>query len=224
MPRNVRGSQGSKAFGFALRTVLKATSQLRDMDTLMDTLRSHKDGLLGGLLVNLDNQRSDAAARAKVAIGALAEAPAPKLDASELRGKRLSKKLRKGLRKHSREASSLLTEVLSDESKAVELHSLRKEVKKIRYLTELAARHHAQLSSLTKWQESLGAIHDIDVAIAYLKGVGANSGRTILELQRVRHAKYQTFVRDYGATRAPGAKGAFPVGALAPAGRSPVKG
>ena len=225
MPRSVRVSRGSRKFSFALRTMLKATSQLRDMDTLKDTLKSYRGSLPGGLLTNLENQRSDAAARAKAAIGALSQLPAPQLDTSELRGKRLSRRLRKGFRKHRREASSLLTNVLTDESKAVELHSLRKEIKKMRYLTELAGKPPARLSSLVKWQDSLGAIHDLDVAISYLKGIGGVSGKAIPELQRARHSKYLAFVHDFRSAQmqALSEGDEMPVGELAPAGPSPAR-
>jgi len=223
-PRRVRSSQDSKRLDLALRTVMKATSQLRDTDTLMDTLKSHTGSLPDGLLVNLGNQRSDIAVRARMAIVALAEVPAPKLDASELRGKRLSKRLRKGFRRHSKKASFLLTRVLRDESKVVELHSLRKEVKKVRYLSELADKPPQRLSSLAKWQDSLGAIHDIDVAIAYLKGLGADFGRAILELQRDRHSKYMAFVRDFRTAQVQALReeGALSLGALAPTDLSPA--
>lgn len=216
MPRGVRGSRRSKRFDLTLRALLKATSQLRDMDTFMDTLESHESSLPPGLLVILENQRSDAAARAKMVIGALAEVPAPKVGASELTGRRLTKKLRKRLRRHSKQAASLLTDVLTDESKAAELHLLRKEVKKIRYLAEITAKPPAGLLSLAKWQESLGAIHDIDVAVAHLNEVGAGSGRAIVELQRARHLEYLKFVRD--CRRALGEDGELPAGAPAPTG------
>ena len=227
LPRSARDSQDSKTFNFTLRSVLKATSQLRDMDTLMVTLKTCKGSLPPGLLVGLENQRSDSAARAKATIGALADVQVPELDTSKLRGRGLSKRFKKDVRKHSKKASSLLTQVLDDESKMVELHSLRKEVKKLRYLLELADKTPARLSSLAKWQDSLGAIHDLDVAIAYLKGVGAGSGRgAILELQRARHSNYLAFVRAYRADRmqALGEAGTPPVGELAPANLGPVGG
>ena len=198
LPRRMRASPDSKRFDFALRSVLKATSQLRDIDTLMVTLESHKDSLPPGLLVGLENQRIDAAARAKAAIGVLAEVRAPELDTSGIGGKQLSGRLRKRVRKHSKAASEMLTDVLNDESKVKELHSLRKEVKKIRYMVELADKTPARLSSLVKWQESLGAIHDLDVAIAYLEGAEAVSKRrAIIELRQARHSSYLKFVRDY---------------------------
>jgi CHAD domain-containing protein len=224
MSRTVRNSQDSKTFNLALKSVMKATSQLRDLDTLMVTLKSYKGNLPNGILVSLENQRSDSAARAKVTIGALADVQLGELDTSKLRGKRLSRRFRKDVRKHSKKASSLLTQVLNDESKAVELHSLRKEVKKLRYLLELADKTPARFSSLAKWQDSLGAIRDLDVAIAYLKGIGAGPGRgAILELQRARRSNYLAFVRAYRTDRmqALGEGGALPVGALAPANLGP---
>ena len=224
MPRKVRNSKDSKAFNFALKSVMKATSQLRDLDTLMVTLKSFKGNLPPGILVNLENQRSDSAARAKVTIGALAGVQVPALDTSKLRGKKLSRRFRKGARKHSREASSLLTQVLNDESKVVELHSLRKEAKKMRYMLELADKTPKRFSPLAKWQESLGAIHDLDVAIAYLKGVGSAPARgTIPELQRARHSNYLAFVQAYRSDRmqALGEGGAQPVAELAPANLGP---
>jgi len=219
LPRRVRSSQDSKTFNAALKSVLKATSQLRDMDTLTVTLKSCRGNLPVGPVVSLENQRSDTAARAKETVAALSDSKVPELEASRLRGRRLSKRFRKGVRKHSKMASALLTQVLNDESKAVELHSLRKEVKKLRYLLELADKTPARLPSLSRWQESLGAIHDLDVAIAYLKRVAAGPGRgAILELQRERHSNYLAFVRAYRADRTQ-ALGECepPAGPLAPA-------
>ena len=224
MPRPIRDSQDSKSFTLALKSVLKATSQLRDIDTLTVTLKSCK-GVSPGLLLNLENQRSDSAARARDTIGALADIQVPELDVTTLRGKRLSRRFKKGVREHSKKASSLLIQVLNDESRVVELHSLRKEVKKLRYLLELADKVPERLSSLAKWQESLGAIHDLDVAIAYLKTLDAGSGRgAILDLQSARHSNYMAFVRAYRADRmqALGEGGAPSVGALKQASLGPA--
>lgn len=225
LPRSVRGSQDSKRYDFALKSVLKATSQLRDMDTLLNTLDSHKGSLPAWLLVNLGNQRSDAAARAKAAVSVIAEVPTPEFDASMVGGRCLSKKLRKRVRKHSKAATTLLAEVLNDESKAVELHSLRKEVKKTRYLVELADKVPARLTSLTKWQDALGAIHDLDVAVSFLEGVDADSKRgTIVELKDVRHSEYLKFVRECrsGLVQALGKGGTLRLDTLA-SGLSPAE-
>jgi CHAD domain-containing protein len=62
-----------------------------------------------------------------------------------------------------------LRKVVKDESMIEELHILRKEVKKLRYLLELVEESPQELPMLSKWQESLGAIHDLDIAMVYLQ-------------------------------------------------------
>jgi len=196
LPNGSRTSEVSRRFGFTLKSALKSTSQLRDLDTLTETLDSHKSYLPPELLVRLGNQRSDAAARAKTAISVFTEVPAPDFEPTES-GKKISRRLRKRVRSRDRTIARLLTDVLNDESKVEELHALRKEVKKMRYLLELSDGGSARLLTLTKWQESLGAIHDLDVAVGYLEKSGFDSKRgAILNLLRARRANYLRFVRD----------------------------
>jgi CHAD domain-containing protein len=198
LPKEIRTSQESRRFGLALKSVLRATSQLRDSDTLLDTLEAHKDSLPAEILVNLKNQRSDMAARAKAATDLLTEIPTPDLESPQIRGKKASRRLRSRIRKQGRMATKLLPTVLGDESKVAELHSLRKDVKKLRYLLELADKSPPELPVMTRWQESLGAIHDLDVAASYLRSqTDQESERTVRELLRIRHAYYLKFVNEY---------------------------
>ena len=197
LPRRVRTSQASRRFDLLLKSALKRTSQLRDLDTLMSTLSEHRGSLPNGLLVTLGNQRSDAAAGAKAACDVLSESPPPGVDPSEVKGKRLSRRLRKRARKSGRGAAELLAEVLADESKVDELHALRVDVKKLRYLLELSERSPPELTVVTRWQESLGAIHDLDVAIRFLRGSDVElKGWAVEELQRSRHRGYLKFVSE----------------------------
>ena len=128
LPRAVRESPDSSGFDLALRSVMKSTSQLRDLDTLIETLEAHRAGIPDGLLVSLENQRSDAAARARAPVSVLTDITVPDLEPSDVKGKRASRRLRKRVKKGSRSASELLTNVLHDEDKVEELHSLRKEI------------------------------------------------------------------------------------------------
>lgn len=198
LPRRIRSSQTSRRFDLLLRSALKRTSQLRDLDTLTSTLKEHRTSLPANLFVTLENQRSDAAARARGALDLLADAPPPDIDPSEIRGRRLSKRLRKKVREHGQASVRLLSDVLSDESKVEELHTLRKEVKKLRYLLELSKDAPPELEVVTRWQESLGAVHDLDVAMQYLQGRDFElKGRAIDELHRSRHQSYLRFIGGY---------------------------
>jgi CHAD domain-containing protein len=198
LPKEIRNSQSSRNFGLILRSILKATSQLRDLDTQIITLEPYREVLMDLVLVTLSNQRSDAAARAKAATDLLAGSPPPDLDQLVTRSKGLSRRLRRRIKKRGRLVSALLDQVLKDETKVEELHTLRKEVKKLRYYLELAEQTPAELPVLTRWQESLGVIRDLDVAIEYLGSTSLNfKDRIAQELVLKRHRKYVNFVREY---------------------------
>jgi CHAD domain-containing protein len=197
LPKSVRALQTSKRFDLLLKSMLNRTSQLRDLDTLVSTLKEHSSSLPRELMVGLENQRSDAAARAKAACDVLADSPPPDVDPSEISGKKLSRRLRKRARKHGRATAELLSEVLQDESKLEELHSLRIEVKKMRYLLELPGKTPPQLATVTRWQESLGAIHDLDVALRFLEERDVElKGWAVDEFRRSRHRAYLKFVGE----------------------------
>jgi CHAD domain-containing protein len=198
LPRHVRVSQGFRRFGLVLKGTLKATSQLRDLDTLMDTFELHKGEIPEQILVTLSNKRSDAAARATASAELITETPPHDFEPGTVRGKGTSRRLRKRIKKRSQIVTSLLRQVLRDETRVTELHTLRKEVKKLRYLLELVGGIPAELDVLTRWQNSLGTIRDLDVAIDYLRSSKVDFGNVIVrELDRSRHSKYANFVREY---------------------------
>jgi CHAD domain-containing protein len=197
LPKSVRALQTSKRFDLLLKSMLNRTSQLRDLDTLMSTLKEHSSSLPRELMVGLENQRSDAAARAKAACDVLADSPPPDVDPSEISGRTLSRRLRKRARKHRRATAELLSEVLQDESKVEELHSLRIEVKKLRYLLELPEKTPPELPTVTRWQDSLGAIHDMDVALRFLEERDVElKGWALVNLRRSRHRAYLKFIGE----------------------------
>jgi CHAD domain-containing protein len=200
LPKGLREYPDSKRFDVAVKRTMRATSQLRDLDTLLETLGAQP--IPADTMTNLQNQRSDFAADAREVIISLAETPGPRLHPGQVKGRKVSRRLRNRIRRQGRAAADLIREVVDDEAKVAELHSLRKEVKRLRYLLELADRGSPEAATLAMWQESLGAIHDLDVAIAYLQGKDIEFARTIRSIQRTRHARYLTFVnkRVLGST------------------------
>lgn len=199
LPKAVRNSQASRQFEVSLKSVSKATSQLRDLDTLLETLEPYRRALPEDVFRRLGNQRSDAAVGAKVASSVLVDVPSPGFGGSEPRGRKLSRHLRRSIKKHSIRASELLSKVVQDETKIAELHGLRKEVKKLRYLCELAVVAPRDLAVLTKWQGHLGAIHDLDVALDFIRRTPESTGRVASALERARHARYHRFLREWQA-------------------------
>ena len=97
-----------------------------------------------------------------------------KLDKTNLK-KINSKKI---LTKYENRISSIIEEiqqlipvVISDESKIIKLHYMRKLAKKLRYLLEIDPNHSYQhvIDNMKSFQEYLGSIHDCDITIDFLK-------------------------------------------------------
>ncbi len=99
-----------------------------------------------------------------------------------------------------------LPAVLSHSSKVEELHRLRKDFRKLRYILETvpaadrkrhmkkAARAAGRDLELKELQALLGLIHDSDVTIEYLHGK-PGSGRILKKEIKSRKQMYQKFVR-----------------------------
>jgi CHAD domain-containing protein len=196
LPRDSRRSEAYKRFSATLGSLLKATSRVRDLDTLTLTLKRTRASLPAGLLSNLNNERADALRRAKSSMEAVSGAFPPPVDFSQIDSKRLTRRLRKRIDKRNNVVMGLLDKVLSDESRVEDLHVMRKEAKKLRYLLELADKNPPDLPALERWQDSLGAIHDLDVAMAYLrmKRWDFAKERALAELGRRRHLGFLQFV------------------------------
>jgi|SRR5579863_1640926 len=195
LPRLVRNDQGSKRFSAALKLVLRATSHVRDLDILRETLKAMGDMMPHVLLVNLENQRSDAAARARDALSMVVGVPQSDYRLQELKSKKLTKRMRKVSKRRLEAVKRISAPVLDDESRVSELHALRKKVKQLRYLLETVDRGSDELSVLTKSQEQLGSIHDWDVALLYIKENSLDGKESLTgRLEKERRQAYLEFV------------------------------
>ena len=105
--------------------------------------------------------------------------------------------------------------IVSDDSKIDELHEVRKDAKKLRYLFELLLNKdkenegsekgidkdkesgHKILSRLEKIQKLLGDIHDYDITIDYLNqhpSGGSSLPKVLTNIKKIRKRKYNEFV------------------------------
>ncbi|MDF0681631.1 MAG: CHAD domain-containing protein [Candidatus Nitrosocosmicus sp.] len=117
--------------------------------------------------------------------------------------------------------------VIGDDRKITELHELRKDSKKLRYLIELVINkdgndtskrninddtdvlidnnNHKILEHLEKIQGMLGDIHDCDIALDYLRQHQNSNNplitNTIANIIKVRKAKFNDFVNYGKSTR-----------------------
>jgi CHAD domain-containing protein len=203
LPKETRRSNGYEKFSSSLRAFRRATSQVRDFDTLIETLRTVKASLPEGLVDALSNAREKATTRAMAAAHALSEASMPVIDLRRLGGKRTFKRLSRRTNRRIRVLERLMEQMETEKLEPEELHALRIEAKKLRYLLELVGEHPSELAALEKWQKDLGIIHDLDMAVAYLRGQRRkpSTHAALVELIERRGESYQRLVQ--GQSKAP---------------------
>jgi CHAD domain-containing protein len=133
------------------------------------------------------------------------------------------KRILKIIRKLKTNMDSQIPAVISDKSKVSELHQVRKDTKKLRYVIELLliSKEYEEkdnrvrqtdvvnpinkdirriLAYLEKLQDILGDIHDYDITLEYLKKKQKADKliitNTITNIQNIRNTKFDQFV-DY---------------------------
>jgi CHAD domain-containing protein len=203
LPKRVRKSADFRRFGRAIGNLLRATSGIRDIDTTAKTLESLRGVLPPEFSAGLAEERKSEGRKAEAAMNALLRLTPPVLGRKPVSRRKLSARLTKKARRRERVVESVLKKVLKDESRIKELHTLRIEVKKMRYLAELTKSRTRKVKALVGWQDALGRIRDIDVAIARLKGKPTDYSEVVSRLSQDRHLAYLKFVSQFEATPVP---------------------
>ncbi len=132
----------------------------------------------------------------------------------KISNKRSKKRFSKVIGKFATRIEHNLPIVVNDNEKVTELHELRKDCKKLRYLLELLPDNSSRdqrserddyvsklIEKLEKVQDILGITHDYDTIIAYLnrrKSTGSRSTQIysiLAKINRERQNQYEDFVK-----------------------------
>lgn len=187
----------------AYKEFFSANSRVRDCDIIRSKLG---EGTTGGI----ERKRKSALKRALELARDVQGLPA--LDISRVEGKKLDARADKVAGRLLGGVKERLPVAIADAREREELHELRKDLKKLRYVLEIlpaGARkgHEASLAKeirangpvearLKELQDMIGAIHDCDITIDYLKS--ARKGGEMLQKQVAeRGALYEKFVKAF---------------------------
>jgi CHAD domain-containing protein len=134
----------------------------------------------------LKKRRETKLARARKVALSLRDVRRPQIDESDLPPNKLEARFNKVVASLVEDIELSLPVVLTNPDKIKELHELRKDCKKLRYLLELIPHQdsnssnnkdvndkdiHSMITTLEDIQDILGSIHDNDTAISFLKQV-----------------------------------------------------
>ena len=229
-PKQIRKKKKIKEFANVGKRLFRINSKIRDIDIIIEKLA--KEGKMPEQQLEhyenpLVQDREKQLEEARTIALDLREIVVPSLYDKNKTDKNFEgnsiKRLAKISRKLKNRVETKIPIVIGDDSKITELHELRKDSKKLRYLIELVTNkeendtnerninddtnvlidnnNHKILEHLEKIQGMLGDIHDYDIVLDYLKQHQASNNplitNTITNITKVRKVKFNDFV-NYG--------------------------
>ena len=144
LPKKIRNKKQVKTYVDKSRDLFKINSQIRDFDVITDLITNnnskHETGNGDGNRIHhtkLENRRASKLKEAKVVAVGLRKAPVPNVDKGSISAGKLIKRYNKLISNFGSRIQLNLPLVMTDADKVNELHKMRKDCKKLRYLLEL---------------------------------------------------------------------------------------
>ena len=206
LPKKIRNKKQVKTYVDKSRDLFKINSQIRDFDVITDLIRKNNPENGNGNRMDLtkfENRRASKLKEAKVVAVGLRKLPVPNVDKGNITAGKLTKRYNKLISNFGSRIQLTLPLVMTDADKVDELHEMRKDCKKLRYLLELVPYGKSSDKNVSKLEEELqnmqdllGAIHDCDVAVAYLKRQTKRQRQNdiIEHIVQERKRRYQDFL------------------------------
>jgi CHAD domain-containing protein len=207
LPKKLRGRKQMKKFVKKSKDLFKINSQIRDFDIITELIGKNntEHGSRNSLVLNFENRRAQKLENAKVIAMGLRKLPLPKVKKKSVPKAKLTKRFNKLISKLGGRIQLNLPLVTTDPDKVAELHELRKDCKKLRYLLELVSHDNSSGNIISKMEEELqnmqdllGAIHDCDATVVYLKRQKRQKTNEIIEdIVQERKKRYENFLAHF---------------------------
>ena len=201
LPKKI--SKKGKVYDYASlsKRLFKINSQVRDYDIIYGKLEKYSSEPVYTKLTEALKKRRDAKLRKarKIAM-LLRKLPSPKINEDDISNKKLQKRFTKVISQFSDKIELNFPVVLTNADKIRELHEMRKDCKKLRYMLEILPNQDNEIAKtiteLEEVQDMLGVIHDDDITISYLRRLRQpEKVHHILEgVISERNQKYEEFV------------------------------
>jgi CHAD domain-containing protein len=213
LPRKMRKKNRIKRYVSRCKDLFRLNSEIRDYDIITQKIQQYEQGQNDGVenyKKRLASRREAKLQQARALALEVREMGVPNFTRSNLSNKKLTKRYNKIVSKFANKIMMNLPIVVTNANKLKELHEMRKDCKKLRYLLELLPIDSSSnkgnvsllLQQLKKMQDILGEIHDCDAVISYLKRQAKSNqlhGITDKIIEE-RNKKYQEFRTYYKAT------------------------
>lgn len=183
LPRSGRRSDYLES----LKGLSKASREVRDVDVIAQRLHAHTGTRLEEVHSVLSTQREGAIEKMRALLS--------EFDGTEILFKpgkqkkgRVGEAHEKAIRKAERKLAGLLPLISRENVDIEDLHEFRKTGRRLRYLLELTV-SKGRIRTLTRIQDRLGELRDIDLAISFLSRCSAtDSIRAVVDSEKGRRS------------------------------------
>jgi CHAD domain-containing protein len=175
LPKKIRKAKTTRDFLTLLDEASKANAKVRDLDIILSKISTYKpEAIIEARIARIRETRDSQLQAARRQTVALQRGPIPRVKEKELSVPKLQRRLDKITNELVSTINGRLPMVLKDSNDAKDLHLLRMDCRRLRYLAELfrSKKTARLLSKLRSWQSQLGFIHDSDLTIDYLRNLG----------------------------------------------------
>ncbi len=199
LPGRLRRNGRTKRFVTLYKRLFKMSNRVRDLDVMMMRLkRSEPDAAVRELLEQMREERRVCLEEVSRLAAVQERLREPVIPQKEVPAGKLERRFRRLIIPLFGSIEELLPVVVADRGRVKEMHRLRVRCKKLRYLLEIIAGDApgSALETLRRMQDLLGAVHDCDVMIEFLKGTEQRQAlsKVIASETRRRQLAYRKFV------------------------------
>lgn len=202
LPKKVRKKNRVSNYVTVSKRLFKINSEIRDYDIIYGSLKKYSsDSIYTELTRPLEERREKEIIKARNIALSLKDLQLPRINEDDIPTKKLQQRFNKIVGRFSDRIELNFPIVLTNSKKIGELHEMRKNCKKLRYLLELLPEQDKEIqktiTELEDIQDMLGSIHDDDITIAYLKSIrNPKTVHYILDNEIAeRSHKYEEFIQ-----------------------------
>jgi CHAD domain-containing protein len=199
LPKKFKGPKATK-FILLRKEFFRINSEIRDFDIIRQKLEPHSSEDMVSIIKKINDRKQKLIKSAQKKARAAFNANTIKIDQNKIPQEKLENKFKKTTLKLINKIEESTPIVISDDKKIKQLHELRKDCKKLRYLLELTNHDDSSnlINKIKEMQDVLGSIRDCDITIDFLakQDKKHNLPESIMQLELEKRAQlYKKFVQ-----------------------------
>jgi CHAD domain-containing protein len=199
LPKKFKSQKAAK-FVLLRKEFFKINSDIRDFDIIRQKLEPHSSENIISIMKKINAEKQKLLKSAQKKARAAFEANTMKIDQDKIPQEKLENKFKKITLQLINEIENSIPIVINNNKKIKQLHELRKDCKKLRYLLELTNHEDSSnlINKIKEMQDILGSIRDCDITIDFLakQSKKHNLPESIIQLElEKRDQLYKKFVQ-----------------------------